>query len=99
MGFLRRLLHYLSAPVFFVMAGVTWLLHQHASAAMASQMGAQMGAMDMAGMAMPDNGASVLGIHLSAGTVDGLGSWWLMYLLMGIFAAGPWLDLGKSSKQ
>ena len=96
MGFLRRLLHYLSAPVFFVMAGVTWLLHHTAPAA---NMAGQMGPMDMAGMAMPDNGATLFGVHLSAGTVDGLGSWWLMYLLMGIFAVGPWLEFGKSSKQ
>lgn len=94
MGVLRALLRYLAAPVFLLMAVVTWLLHHQAAKAPMATM--DMSGMDMSGMSMPENGAMLFGIHLSAGTVDGLGSWWLMYLLMGIFALGSWFDFGKS---
>ncbi len=83
MSFVRALLRYLAAPVFFVMAWLTYVLN-----AKTTHMA------DMPGMAMPDNGATVLGIHLSACVVSALGSWWLMYLLMGVFALGAWLELG-----
>ncbi len=81
---LRTLLRYLAAPVFLAMAGLTWALNSKSAA---------MG--DMPGMAMPHHGATVLGMHLSAGVVDAAGSWWLMYLLMAVFAVGPWLEFGK----
>ncbi len=85
MAFLRNLLRYLAAPVFFFMAWLTFVLN-HKAAPMSNMT-------DMPGMAMPDDGATVLGIHLSACIVNAAGSWWLMYLLMAIFALGAWLDL------
>ena len=82
MAFLRSLLGLACAPVFFFMAWLTYVLNHKASAIS-----------DMPGMAMPDTGATVLGVHLSSLIVDAAGSWWLMYLLMAIFALGPWLGL------
>ncbi len=82
MSFIRNLLRYLAAPVFFFMAWLTFVLN-HKAAPMSS----------MPGMAMPEGGATVLGVHLSACVVDAAGSWWLMYLLMAVFALGAWLDL------
>ena len=84
MTFIRNLLRYLAAPVFLFMAWLTFVLN-HKAAPMS----------DMPGMAMPEGGATVLGVHLSACIVNAAGSWWLMYLLMAVFALGPWLDWGK----
>ncbi len=87
MSFIRNLLRYLAAPVFLFMAWLTFVLNHKASAMS-----------DMPGMAMPDGGATVLGIHLSPCIIDAAGSWWLMYLLMAIFAIGPWLDWSGKTK-
>ena len=86
MAFLRNLLRYLAAPVFFFMAWLTYVLNHQTMSSMASMS-------DMPGMAMPDSGATILGVHLSGHIVDAAGSWWLMYLLMAVFALGAWLDL------
>jgi hypothetical protein len=93
MSFLRSLLRYLAAPVFLVMAWLTYVLNAKTMSHMADMPG-----MAMPGMAMPDNGATVLGVHLSACVVSALGSWWLMYLLMGVFALGAWLELPGKRK-
>ena len=84
MAFLRNLLRYLAAPVFFFMAWLTFELNRQAG---------PMTMADMPGMAMPAGDATVLGVHLNAGLVNAAGSWWLMYLLMAIFALGAWIDL------
>lgn len=91
MTILRQLLRYLAAPVFFFMAWLTFVLNHKAASPMSAMN-------DMPGMAMPENGATILGVHLNAGMVDAAGSWWLMYLLMAIFALGPWLDWGGKTK-
>ena len=91
MKFIGNVIRFLCAPVFLAMAWVNYQLNAmapHAAADMAN----------MPGMAMPPAGATLYSVHLDPQIVAAIGSWWLMYLLMGIGCLPAWFGLfdGKS---
>ena len=85
MSFLANLIRLLCAPVFFALAWLNYVLG--AMAPSPPSMAA------MPGMAMPPAGATLYGVHLSPEVVTAIGSWWLMYVLMGVCCLPVWLAL------
>ncbi|MBX9634732.1 MAG: hypothetical protein K2X44_07095 [Magnetospirillum sp.] len=83
MGFIRNIVRFGAAPVFFLLAGFNYLT----STAMAAHM-------SMMGMDMGSAAGRILGVTVPSEVNDALGSMWLMYALMGVFHAGAWLRLG-----
>ncbi len=82
MKFIGDAIRFLSAPAFFALAWLNYELN-----AMAPPMSG------MPGMAMPPAGATLYGVHLGPEMVTAIGSWWLMYLLMGVGCLPVWLGL------
>ena len=86
MSFLANLIRFLCAPVFFALAWLNYALNAMAPSAMPPMA-------SMPGMAIPPAGATLYGVHLGPEVVTAIGSWWLMYLLMGVCCLPVWLDL------
>jgi len=84
MRFFRILVRYSASPVFLALGFVNFLLVQ----SMDSQM--QMSGMDMA---LPT--LRLFGWVLPIPVETAIQSMWLMYVLMGLFHAGAWLDLAS----
>lgn len=88
---LLRLVQYGVTPIFLILAGVNFVLEQNGGGHMAHM-----------AMSKPED-VAVMGQapETTMGLVDmlamsGLGSMWLMYLLMGLAHLSPWLTRAKS---
>jgi hypothetical protein len=83
LGFLRALVRYLAAPVFFALAWIDF------------ELGRTMD-MTMAGMSMGRH--VIFGYALPPAVESALMSMWLMYALMGLFQIGAWIDLMRGRR-
>lgn len=79
----RGLVRYLATPVFLSLALANVMLDAASGQSMS----------EMMGMGPPQPLAVAPGLLVSPGVSAVLQSMWLMYLLMGLFHAGAWLDL------
>ena len=89
MGLLRTLIRYLATPVFFGLAIVNVTLDQASGQSMS----------EMMGMGPPRPVVIAGGLTLPPDAAAALQSMWLMYLLMGVFHAGAWLELLRAKPQ
>ena len=91
---LRGLIRYAVAPVFFLLAGVNYLIERSGGGHGAHHGGAAMDPTPMADGAMTAGGAADLPGLLHTPVIA---SMWLMYLLMGFAHLSPWLPGGRKS--